>query len=130
VIAYNRRNKQILADIVKTAEARQPAQLALEGFKPDIAAVAAQTTQFACEQTIDIPRILVVPKGAVQSGFRPFAISLDSFNFPPVSEDLRVQFLRTGEGMAVTLARGLNEEPRMRELHRPSPDGFQRYFLR
>ena len=105
-------NPEIQAAIVKAVEARQPAQLALEGFKPDIAAVVAQAAQLVTEQTIDIPRILVVPKGEVQSGFRPFALSLDSLNYPPVSEDLWVQFLRTGEGMAVTPVRGNSEEPR------------------
>lgn len=95
-------------------EAQQPAQLALEGFtvKPDIAAVVARTVALVTEQTIDIPRILVVPKGEVKSGFKPFALKLDSLNYPPVSEDLWVQYLCTGEGMAVTPARGCSEEAR------------------
>ena len=33
---------------------------------PDIAAVVAKTTELVIQQTIDIPRILVVPKGEVQ----------------------------------------------------------------
>ena len=36
--------------------------------KPDIAAVVAKTTELVMQQTIDIPRILVVPKGEVKSG--------------------------------------------------------------
>ena len=64
-------------------------------------------------ETIDIPRILVVPKGEVKSGFKPFTLELTALRYPPVSEDLWVQYLRTGEGMAVTPARGYSEEPRL-----------------
>jgi type III restriction enzyme len=108
------KDPEIQAAIVKAVEAQQPAQLALEGFtiKPDIAAVVAKTVELVTEQTIDIPRILVVPKGVVKSGFKPFTLELDILNYPPVSEDLWVQYLRTGEGMAVTPARGCSEEPR------------------
>ena len=107
-------NPAIQAAIVKAVEARQPAQRSLKGFtvKPDIAAVVAKTVQLVTEQTIDIPRILVVPKGEVKSGFRPFTLSLDALNYPPVSEDLWVHYLRSKEGMAVTPARGQSEEPR------------------
>jgi type III restriction enzyme len=104
----------IQAAIVKAVEARQPSQRVLEGFavRPDIAAVVAQTVDLVAGQTIDIPRILVVPNGEVQSGFRPFTLKLDSLNYPAVSEELWVQYLRTKEGMSVTPARGWSEEPR------------------
>ena len=105
---------EIQAAIVKAVEAQQPSQLALDGFtaRPDIAAVVARMAALVIEQIIDIPRILVVPKGEVRSGFTPFALKLDSLNYPAISEDLWVQYLRTGEGMAVTPARGHSEEPR------------------
>ena len=106
---------EIQAAIIKEVEARQPPQLALDGFveKPDIAAVVAKTVELVTEQTIDIPRILVVPQGEVKSGYRPFVLKLDALRYPPVSEDLWVQYLRTGEGVAVTPARGQSEEPRI-----------------
>jgi len=106
---------EIQAAIVKAVEAQQTPQLALAGFteKPDVAAIVAKTVELVKEQTIDIPRILVVPKGEVQSGYRPFTLKLDGLNYPPVSEDLWVQYLRTGEGMAVTPARGHSTEPRI-----------------
>ena len=74
--------------------------------------MVAKTVELVAEQTIAIPRILVVPKGEVRSGFRPFTLDLANLNYPPVSEELWVQFLRTGAGMAVTPARGQSEEPR------------------
>ena len=58
----------------------QPAQLELAGVgeQPDIAAVVAKTVELVTQQTIDIPRILVVPKGEVKSGFKPFTLDLSA----------------------------------------------------
>lgn len=106
---------EIQAAIVKAVEAQQHPQLALAGFtqKPDVAAIVAKTVELVKEQTIDIPRILLVPKGEVKSGYKSFTLKLDGLNYPAVSEDLWVQYLRTGEGMAVTPARGHSTEPRL-----------------
>ncbi|MEW6290451.1 MAG: DEAD/DEAH box helicase family protein [Thermodesulfobacteriota bacterium] len=106
---------EIQAAIVREVAARQAPQPWLEGFgeKPDIAAVVAKTVELVTEQTIDIPRILVVPQGEVKSGYKPFTLKLDGLNYQAVSEDLWVQYLRTGEGMAVTPARGHSTEPRL-----------------
>lgn len=97
--------KEIVAAVT---ELYQVPQMELEGIgrQPDIAAVVARTTELVAQQTIDIPRILVVPKGEVKSGFKPFQLKLDGLRYAPVSEDLWVQLLRTGEGAAVALGRG------------------------
>jgi type III restriction enzyme len=63
------------------------------------------------QQTINIPRIQVVPKGEVRLGFEPFTLNLDRLNYPAVSEELWVQFLHTGEGMTVYATRGSSDEP-------------------
>ncbi|MBI3374659.1 MAG: hypothetical protein HY017_23280 [Betaproteobacteria bacterium] len=100
---------EIQAAIVKAVEQeRQPAQPELEGIaeKPDIAAVVAKTVELVTQQTINIPRILVVPKGEVKSGFKPFTLKLDTLKYPAVSEELWVQYLRTGGTETVALARG------------------------
>ena len=81
---------EIQATIVQAVEAkRQPAQLELDGVtaKPDIAAIVAKTVELITEQTINIPRILVTPRGDVKSGFRPFTLSLAALNFrlPPMN---------------------------------------------
>ena len=65
---------EIQARVVREVAAQyRPPQLELEGVTkpPDIAAVVAKTTELVIQQTIDIPRILVVPKGEVRSGFKP-----------------------------------------------------------
>ena len=54
----------------------RPAQLEIEGVTklPDFAAIVSQTSKLVEQQTIDIPRILVVPKGEVRSGYKPFQL--------------------------------------------------------
>jgi len=64
----------VKAAIVKAVEEQlQPSQLELEGVakKADIAAIVSKTVDLVTQQTIDIPRILVVPKSEVKSGFKP-----------------------------------------------------------
>ena len=88
---------EIQAAIIKAVEEqRQPAQPELEGMaeKPDIAAVVAKTVDLITEQTINIPRILVTPKGEVKSGFKPFTLSLESLKYPAVADELWIQHWR------------------------------------
>ncbi|MFA5058547.1 MAG: hypothetical protein WC485_10580, partial [Opitutaceae bacterium] len=61
----------------------------------NVAAVVAKTTKLVVQQTIDIPRILVVPKGEVTSGFNAFALDAGSIHYQPVERDILIQHLRT-----------------------------------
>ncbi len=109
---------EIQAAIVKAVEEQyRPAQLALEGIgeKPDIATVVAKTSDLVAQQTINIPRILVVPKGEVKSGFRPFTLKLDTLKYPAVSDELWIQHLRTHQLEVVTLGQGSHDEPRLED---------------
>ena len=108
----------VQAAIVKAVEEqRQPAQMELEGVseKPDIAAIVAKTVELVTQQTIDIPRILVVPKGEVKSGFKPFTLKLNTLKYPAVSEELWVQYLRTGGTETVALTRDGSSERRLED---------------
>lgn len=95
----------------------QPSQLEMEGVaeKPDIAAIVKKAAEQVVQRTINIPRILVVPKGEVASGFRSFKLDLSSMRFPPISEELWVQFLRTGESEVVGLGKGGLMEARLED---------------
>jgi type III restriction enzyme len=109
---------EIQAAIVRAVEEqRQPEQLELEGFaeKPDIATVVAKTVELVTQQTINIPRIQVVPKGEVKSGFKPFTLKLDTLKYPAVSDELWIQHLRTNQLEIVALGRGGIEEARLED---------------
>lgn len=111
-------NPSIQAAIIKEVQAQyRPTQLELEGVteRPDIAAVIAKTVGFVAQQTISIPRIIVVPKGEVKSGFKEFALNLDTLRYPPVSEELWLQYLRTGSTETVATGPGGIEEARLED---------------
>jgi type III restriction enzyme len=108
----------IQAAIVKEVEERyRPGQLELEGVteKPDISAVVAKTSNFVSQQTIAIPRILVVPKGDVKSGVKTFTLELGALNLHPPSDELWVQHLRTRQLEIIGLFKGGIEEERLED---------------
>ena len=110
---------EIQAAIVKAVEAQQqPAQLALDGFaeKTDVAGIVAKTVGLVTKQTIDIPRILVVPKGEVKSGFKPFTLKLDSMQYLAVSDELWIQQLRTNDREVLSIGRADNDEERLEDF--------------
>jgi type III restriction enzyme len=110
---------EIQAAIVKAVEDRQPSpeQMVLDGFteKPDIAAVVAKAIEVVTQQTIDIPRILVMPKGEVKTGFRPFTLALNALKYPAVSNELWIQHLRTSQLDVLALGRAGDDEARLED---------------
>jgi type III restriction enzyme len=98
------------------AEYRLP-QLELEGITepPNIAEIVAKTAKLVVQQTIDIPRILIVPKGEVKTGFRPFTLELSSLNYPEPDKDLLIQNLRTHEREILGLSEDGNHEVRFED---------------
>jgi type III restriction enzyme len=111
-------HKEVQEQVAQTvASLYRPSQLELEGVaaKPDIAAIVAKTSEMVIQQTIDIPRILVVPTGEVQSGFKPFTLNLDTMKYPAVSDELWAKYLRTDEVDIIAMGKGGMEEARLED---------------
>jgi type III restriction enzyme len=91
----------VQAGIVREVAAAyiQPAQTEMTGIvaKPDFAAIVAKATKLVIDQTIDIPRIVIVPTGDVTSGFNSFTVDCSSVHLQPVSRELLIQHLRTAK---------------------------------
>ncbi|MFN9960127.1 MAG: type III restriction endonuclease subunit R, partial [bacterium] len=64
---------------------------------------------------IDIPRILVVPKGEVKSGFKPFTLDLSPINYPAPDDELWIRHLRTEQVDVIGLGRGSADEQRLED---------------
>jgi len=97
--AAHLKGEEVQAEIRKAVEELyQPPQMELEGVveTPDVASIVAKTTDVVVQKTIDIPRILVVPQGEVRSGYKPFTLELEGVRYQPPSNDLWLQYLRTG----------------------------------
>ena len=109
---------EIQAAVLKEVQSQyRPTQLEIEGVtkQPDFAAIVAKTTEIVKQQTIDIPRILVVPTGKVQSGFHPFTLNVETLNYPPVDEELWAKHLRTDQVDVISTGAGGIEELRLED---------------
>ena len=90
----------VLDILVHEAEAMYtPDQDDLPGIKEtvDYRKVAKEITQTMLDGIIDIPRIVIVPKGNTNIGYQGFTLQCDAIKYQPVSRDLLIQHLRTNE---------------------------------
>ncbi len=109
-------SKELQAKVVAAVKERLgPIQPMLPGMEFDLAEVVAKTTEQVVLGTIDIPRIVVVPKGEVRSGYKPFTLNVATLRYPVPSDDLWLQTLRTGERELISLGRGGIEEQRLED---------------
>ena len=111
-------NPQVQEAIAKETEAYMvPVQQELAGVtqKPNIADVVAKTVDLLVKQTIDIPRILVVPKGEVTTGFHPFTLDCSGIHYQPVERDILIQYMRTNVQEKLTSGGNMQEEFRLED---------------
>ncbi len=103
--------------IQDVSSVNEPQQTELEGLseKPDIADIVAKTTRLVIDQTINIPRILVVPKGEVKTGFNPFTLDVSSFKYPAPDGELWIKHLHTHALEVVGLGKENIEEGRLED---------------
>ncbi|MFA5906293.1 MAG: hypothetical protein WC836_20365, partial [Desulfobacula sp.] len=63
------------------------------GNKPDISSVVKKTTALYREMSIDIPKIVVVPKTENICGYKDFDLDVSGIRLQPVSQDILIQHL-------------------------------------
>ncbi|MCX7239028.1 MAG: DEAD/DEAH box helicase family protein [Burkholderiales bacterium] len=109
-------NEEVQAAILaEVSEQLRPAQDALplgtESGMPalDLSAVVAKTTEIVVQQTIDIPRIAVVPTGEVTTGFHSFKLGTLP-NFQPGQREIVGQELRTNHQFTMSREAGIREQ--------------------
>jgi len=75
----------------------------------------AKTVDLLVKQSIDIPRILVVPKGEVTTGFHPFTLDCSTIHYQPVERDILIQYMRTNVQERLTSGGNMQEEFRLED---------------
>jgi type III restriction enzyme len=76
----------------------------------DISSIVAKTAEIVAQQTIDIPRIAVVPTGAVTTGFHPFTLDVRQLHLQPGEREIVGQMLRTNEQFTLASEIGIKEQ--------------------
>lgn len=90
--------------------ALQPVQGELLADELDIAEIVAKTTETMVNQTIDIPRITVVPSGEVSTGFHSFKLDLSSLHLQPSEREITIHNLHTNEQSSLSAELGMKEK--------------------
>ena len=111
------RRADVQARVVSVVKESYGQQLTLEGVREpvDVERVVVAVCAEVADATIDIPRVLVVPIGRVESGFSPFTLDLSSVRYLPVSEELWIQHLRTHDRQVLSVGEGGIRERRLED---------------
>ncbi len=100
--------REILAEVTERLRPTQ-GSLITEDVQFDLASVVTKTTEIVVQQTIDIPRIAVVPTGEVTTGFHPFTLDVGQLNLQPGEREIVGQMLRTNKQFTLASDIGLKE---------------------
>jgi len=100
--------------VQKVQEIVRPAQGVLEGIAEpvDVAVVVQKTTELYRDLSIDVPRIVVVPQGDVESGYADFDLDTSNINLQPVDQDILIQHLHDQQRYKLRDGSGIVEEDR------------------
>ena len=109
---------EVQQEIVKRVEQElAPVQQELEGIeeKVDVARVVKEATTQYVAMAIAIPKIIVVPKGDVQFGYRDFDLDVRNVNYQPVAHDILIQHLHDNERYMLMSGDGVVPEERLED---------------
>ena len=102
--------QQAITNEVKKRLQPKQAELSLESSGVNVADVVEKATKLIVDNTIDIPRISVVPSGEVTSGYHPFSLNLDGLHLQPTTRELVGQNLHTNEQFTLKSEQGIKEQ--------------------
>ncbi|MCA9473965.1 MAG: DEAD/DEAH box helicase family protein [Nitrospira sp.] len=105
----------IQKEIVKKVEviARPKLGLLYDSLGQDtVANVVKETTALYQDLSIDIPKIVVVPKGEVVSGYQEFVLDTRNIKLQPVAQDILIQHLHNMQRYKLRDGSGVVEEAR------------------
>ncbi|WP_233119118.1 DEAD/DEAH box helicase family protein [Aggregatibacter actinomycetemcomitans] len=100
--------QKIIKEVQTTLQPMQGELLA--DHEVDMAQIVAKTTEIMAAQTIDIPRITVVPSGEVSSGFHPFKLDVGGLHLQPGVREITIHNLHTNEQSSLSAELGLKEK--------------------
>jgi len=103
----------ILAEVTERLKPMQGNLLAdVDDGQPklDLSVVVAKTTAIVVQQTIDIPRIAVVPTGEVTTGFHPFKLDVAQLHMQPGEREIIIHNLHTNKQDTLASEVGLKEQ--------------------
>lgn len=107
--------QKLILEEVKSNLTKEQLELPVADSEDKLKDIIANATTMMIDKTIDIPRILVVPKGEVTIGYYPFVLDCNTIHFQPVSHDLVAQLLRTNEQQSINTKNIYFKEARLED---------------
>jgi len=109
---------EVQAMIVAEAQARYGSgQSELDGLEslPESLDLVETMIRTVVEGTIDIPRIIVLPREGTTVLFERFKLNVANIHYQPVARDLLMQFLRTNEQKIISFKKAAGSESRLED---------------
>ncbi len=111
--SYELQQKELQIEIAKKVEeiARPKLGLLFDSLGKDtVALVVKETTKLYQDLSIDIPKIVIVPKGEVVAGYEDFDLATSNINLQPVAQDILIQHLHDMQRYKLRDGSGVVEE--------------------
>jgi type III restriction enzyme len=108
-------NIQKIVERVKTATAPAQGELAGVTEQVDVPDIVSKTINLFIENSIDIPKIVVVPKGEVTAGYRDFDLDLKGVHLQPVAKDILIAQLHDQARYRLISGDGIVPEARLED---------------
>jgi type III restriction enzyme len=108
-------NMQELVERVQLTVAPLQGELAGITEQVNVADVVTKTVDLYVENTIDIPRIIVLPKGEVTAGYRDFDLDLKGVHLQPVAKDILIAHLNDHAHYRLISGDGIAPEERLED---------------
>ena len=104
-----------LVERVQLSVAPVQGELAGVAEQVNVAEVVAKTVDLYIENTIDIPKIVVLPKGTVTAGYSDFDLDLKGVHLQPVAKDILIAHLNDHAQYRLISGDGIIPEERLED---------------
>ncbi|HEC26958.1 MAG TPA: type III restriction endonuclease subunit R [Gammaproteobacteria bacterium] len=101
--------QRAIVEAVKEKLTGEQQSLLASEEETDLAVVVAKTSKLYKQETIDIPKVVVIPEGEISYGYKPFTLDVSQLNLQPAERDIVIQNLHTNEQTTLTAQVGITE---------------------
>ena len=109
--------EQVLVAVNRELALNPPPQATFEGMEPapqpEVAPIAFEVLDRYADLTIDIPRIIIQPKGETQIRYADFDLDVSGIYLQPITDALLVETLSSGRRWRLTSGESIQIEERL-----------------
>jgi len=101
--------QKVLVEAVKEKLTPQQQSLLESEEETTVLEVVAKTSALVKQETIDIPKVIVTPKGEVNYGYNAFTLDVSHLSLQPAERDIVIQNLHTNKQTTLIAQVGITE---------------------